>query len=186
MKTILKTFVATVVACALVSCNKEAVAPDNNGEYVKVSFLADAQDVSTKATLTPNDEDAVFSSAWEVKDKLSVEYMSFAGEGSSGVVDAVWNGTSFDAVINDGSKGEWSYDAIFPAPQVRSIDFGSSRTQKGNSYNSKYDLMESGAIFFTNAEAGKTDDGKPQLRPPLPPCFAAAENKRGSENEKYC
>ena len=161
MKTILKTFVATVVACALVSCNKEAVAPDNNGEYVKVSFLADAQDVSTKATLTPNDEDAVFSSAWEVKDKLSVEYMSFAGEGSRGVVDAVWNGTSFDAVINDGSKGEWSYDAIFPAPQVRSIDFGSSRTQKGNSYNSKYDLMESGAIFFTNAEAGKTDDGKP-------------------------
>lgn len=161
MKTILKTFVATVVACALVSCNKEAVAPDNNGEYVKVSFLADAQDVSTKATLTPNDEDAVFSSAWEVKDKLSVEYMSFAGEGSSGVVDAVWNGTSFDAVINDGSKGEWSYDAIFPAPQARSIDFGSSRTQKGNSYNSKYDLMESGAIFFTDAEAGKTDDGKP-------------------------
>ncbi len=166
MKTILKTFVATVVACALVSCNKEAVAPDNNGEYVKVSFLADAQDVSTKATLTPNDEDAVFSSAWEVKDKLSVEYMSFAGEGSSGVVDAVWNGTSFDAVINDGAKGEWSYDAIFPAPQVRSdktrsIDFGSSRTQKGNSYNSKYDLMESGAIVFTNAEAGKTDDGKP-------------------------
>lgn len=161
MKTILKTFVATVVACALVSCNKEAVVPDNNGEYVKVSFLADAQDVSTKATLTPNDEDAVFSSAWEVKDKLSVEYMSFAGEGSSGVVDAVWNGTSFDAVINDGSKGEWSYDAIFPAPQARSIDFGSSRTQKGNSYNSKYDLMESGAIFFTDAEAGKTDDGKP-------------------------
>lgn len=122
MKTILKTFVATVVACALVSCNKEAVAPDNNGEYVKVSFLADAQDVSTKATLTPNDEDAVFSSAWEAEDKLSVEYMSFAGEGSSGVVDAVWNGTSFDAVINDGSKGEWSYDAIFPAPQVSSID----------------------------------------------------------------
>lgn len=167
MKTILKTFVATVVACALVSCNKEAVAPDNNGEYVKVSFLADAQDVSTKATLTPNDEDAVFSSAWEAEDKLSVEYMSFAGEGSSGVVDAVWNGTSFDAVINDGSKGEWSYDAIFPAPQVSSIDkarfidFGSSRTQKGNSYNSKYDLMESGAIFFTDAEAGKTNDGKP-------------------------
>ena len=161
MKTILKTFVATVVACALVSCNKEAVAPDNNGEYVKVSFLADAQDVSTKATLTPDDEDAVFSSAWEVKDKLSVEYMSFAGEGSSGVVDAVWNGTSFDAVINDGSKGEWSYDAIFPAPQTGSIDFGSSRTQKGNSYNSKYDLMESGAIFFTDAEAGKTNDGKP-------------------------
>ena len=167
MKTILKTFVATVVACALVSCNKEAVAPDNNGEYVKVSFLADAQDVSTKATLTPDDEDAVFSSAWEVKDKLSVEYMSFAGEGSSGVVDAIWNGTSFDAVINDGSKGEWSYDAIFPAPQVRSIDevrfidFGSSRTQKGNSYNSKYDLMESGAIVFTDAEAGKTNDGKP-------------------------
>ena len=154
MKTILKTFVATLVACALVSCNKEAVAPDNNGEYVKVSFLADAQDVSTKATLTPNDEDAVFSSAWEVKDKLSVEYMSFAGEGSSGVVDAVWNGTSFDAVINDGSKGEWSYDAIFPAPQTRSIDqarfidFGSSRTQIGNIYNSKYDLMESGAIFL--------------------------------------
>lgn len=169
MKTILKTFVATVVACALVSCNKEAVVPDNNGEYVKVSFLADAQDVSTKATLTPNDEDAVFSSAWEAEDKLSVEYMSFAGEGSSGVVDAVWNGTSFDAVINDGSKGEWSYDAIFPAPQVRYInkdevrfiDFGSSRTQKGNSYNSKYDLMESGAIVFTDAEAGKTNDGKP-------------------------
>lgn len=167
MKTILKTFVATLVACALVSCNKEAAAPDNNGEYVKVSFLADAQDVSTKATLTPNDEDAVFSSAWEVKDKLSVEYMSFAGEGSSGVVDAVWNGTSFDAVINDGSKGKWSYDAIFPAPQTRSIDqarfidFGSSRTQIGNIYNSKYDLMESGAIFFTDAEAGKTDDGKP-------------------------
>lgn len=148
MKTILKTFVATLVACALVSCNKEAVAPDNNGEYVKVSFLADAQDVSTKATLTSNNEDAVFSSAWEVGDKLSVEYMSFAGEGSSGVVDAIWNGTSFDAVINDGSKGEWSYDAIFPAPQAKSVDFGSSRTQKANSYNSKYDLMESGAIFL--------------------------------------
>lgn len=161
MKTISKFSVAAMAVLGLCACNKETVAPDNNEDFVNVTFLAGIPNVATKATLTPDEEDAVFASAWETGDELSVEYMNFADEVSD-VVSASWNGKSFDTVIKNGSKGEWSYDAVYPAPaQDNSVDFGSSRTQKGNSYSSKYDLMESDAIVCTDAEAGKTNDGEP-------------------------
>lgn len=160
MKTISKIFVAAVAVLGLFACNKETVAPNNNEGFVDVTFLANAQSVKTKATLTPDEADAVFTSAWETGDELSVEYLNYAGEGVSGIVTASWNGKSFDTAIKEGLKGEWSYDAIFPAPnQSKSVDFGSLRTQKGNLYSSRYDLME-GDVFCSDAEAGKTDEGE--------------------------
>ena len=54
----------------------------------------------------------------------------------------------------------WDYNVVYPAPDAEcKVDFGSTRTQKGNAYNSKYDLMKGSAIE-ENADAGKTADGK--------------------------
>ena len=76
------------------------------------------------------------------------------------VVHATWNETSYSfSTALPEFTGRWIYRAAYPAPEADgSVEFGSSRTQKGNAYNSKYDLMR-GSVM-TEAPAGKTDDGK--------------------------
>lgn len=76
------------------------------------------------------------------------------------VVHATWNETSYSfSTALPEFTGRWIYRAAYPAPEADgSVEFGSSRTQKGNAYNSKYDLMR--GTIMTEAPAGKTDDGK--------------------------
>ena len=52
MKTISKFSVAAMAVLGLCACNKETVAPDNNEDFVNVTFLAGIPNVATKATLT--------------------------------------------------------------------------------------------------------------------------------------
>lgn len=156
-------FAATVAALGLASCAKEVApveTPKDN--LVTVHFGATAGiEGATKATLTPNEQETLFTSAWENGDVLSVKYFNDnMAEGQVQVVHATWNETSYSfSTALPEFTGRWIYRAAYPAPEADgSVEFGSPRTQKGNDYNSKYDLMRS--IIMTEAPAGKTDDGK--------------------------
>ena len=156
-------FAAAVAALGLASCAKEVApveTPKDN--LVTVHFGATAGiEGATKATLTTEDE-LTFTSAWENKDALSVKYFNdneTVGATTSGIVSASWSTDHFETTMPE-YTGMWDYNVVYPAPNTESkVDFGSTRTQKGNAYNSKYDLMKGGAIEV-DADAGKTADGK--------------------------
>lgn len=156
-------FAAAVAALGLASCAKEVApveTPKDN--LVTVNFGAEAAiEGATKATLTPNGDDTFFKSAWVNGDVLGVQYYNDGMEGGEAqVVHATWNETSYSfSTALPEFTGRWIYRAAYPAPEADgSVEFGSSRTQKGNNYNSKYDLMR--GTIMTEAPAGKTDDGK--------------------------
>ena len=166
MKKLMRTFaLMAVAALGLSACTGEKLVPDNgnaDGKFVTVHFGAEAAiEGATKATLTTEDE-KTFKSAWENGDVLSVKYSNdngTAGATTSGVVSATWTTDHFEATLPE-YNGMWDYNVVYPSPDAESkVDFGPARTQKGNAYNSKYDLMKGGAIE-TGADAGKTADGK--------------------------
>ena len=144
-------FAAAVAALGLASCAKEVApveTPKDN--LVTVHFGATAGiEGSTKATLTPNEQETLFTSAWENGDELNVKYSNdnkTAGATTSGTVSASWATDHFEATMPE-YKGMWDYNVVYPAPDAEcKVDFGSTRTQKGNAYNSKYDLMKASAI----------------------------------------
>ena len=154
-------FAAAVAALGLASCAKEVApieTPKDN--LVTVHFGATAGiEGATKATLTPNETETLFTSAWENGDVLSVKYTNDNKPAGNGTVSASWSTDHFEAEMPV-YKGTWDYNVVYPAPDAESkVDFGSARTQKGNVYNSKYDLMKGSAIE-ENADAGKTADDK--------------------------
>lgn len=163
MKKFMKSFaLLAVAALGLSACNDDKLVPDNgnaDGKFVTVHFGAEAAiEGATKAALTTEDE-KTFKSAWENGDVLSVEYSNDNTPVNKGIVPATWTADHFDAKLPK-YNGTWDYNVVYPAPDAESkVDFGSARTQKGNAYNSKYDLMKGGAIE-TGADAGKTADGK--------------------------
>lgn len=164
MKNFNKIFFAAVAAAfGLASCSQELTPVEKpQGNLVTVNFGAEASiEPATKATLTTEDE-LTFKSAWENGDALSVKYSNdneTAGATTSGVVSATWSTDHFEAQMPE-YHGMWDYNVVYPEPDANSkVDFGSARTQKGNAYNSKYDLMKGGAIEI-DADAGKTEDGK--------------------------
>lgn len=154
-------FAAAVAALGLASCAKEvAPAETPKDNLVTVHFGATAGiEGATKATLTPNEQETLFTSAWENGDVLSVKYFN-DNMAEKQTVHATWNETSYSfSTALPEFTGRWIYRAAYPAPEADgSVEFGSSRTQKGNDYNSKYDLMR--GTIMTEAPAGKTDDGK--------------------------
>lgn len=161
MKTILKsTSLLVITLLGLVACNHESLTPESEGTIGRsdiVRFGAQALlESGTKATLTTEDE-AMFKSAWEGGDRIGIEYKSEKG---SGTVEALWKGSAFETAIT-GEKSNWSYSAVYPAPsgETQSTPFGTNRYQKGNSYNSRYDLMK-GSATADGAVPGKTSDGK--------------------------
>lgn len=155
-------FAAAVAALGLASCAKEVApveTPKDN--LVTVHFGATAGiEGATKATLTPNEQETLFTSAWEnKKDVLSVKYSNDNEPAGNGTVSASWSTDHFETEMPE-YHGTWDYNVVYPAPDAESkVDFGSARTQKGNAYNSKYDLMKGSAIE-ENADAGKTADSK--------------------------
>lgn len=151
-----------VAALGLSACTGEKLVPDNGnagGKFVTVHFGAEAAiEGATKATLTTEDE-KTFKSAWENGDVLSVEYSNDNTPVNKGIVPATWTADHFETKLPE-YNGMWAYNVVYPTPDAEGVvDFGSARTQKGNAYNSKYDLMKGGAIA-ENADAGKTADGK--------------------------
>lgn len=164
MKKYSRLFIAAIAAFGLASCSQELdqQIQTPQGNLVTVNFGAEAAiEGATKATLTPNGDDTFFKSAWVNGDELGVQYYNDGMEGGEAqVVHATWNKTSYSfSTALPEFTGRWIYRAAYPAPEADgSVEFGSSRTQKGNAYNSKYDLMR-GSVM-TEAPAGKTDEGK--------------------------
>lgn len=161
MKNFNKIFFAAVAAAfGLVSCSQELTPVEKpQGNLVTVNFGAEASiTCPTKATLTTEDE-KLFTSAWENGDVLSVEYIS-PETADNKIITATWNGTSFVAKGLPNETGAWDYTACYPKPDENDnhIDFGANRTQKGNAYNSIYDVMI-GNKSTKNSAAGKDDDG---------------------------
>ena len=161
MKRYSRLFIAALAAFGLASCSQELDQQIQNpqGNLVAVNFGAEAAiEGATKATLTPNGDDTFFKSAWENGDELGVLYSNDDMGENEQTVHATWNETSYSfSTALPEFTGRWIYHAAYPAPEANgSVEFGSSRTQKGNAYNSKYDLMR--GYVMTDAPAGKTDD----------------------------
>lgn len=157
---------AAAAAMCFSACSPEEL---KNGEvnvskFVTVHFGTENTDpASTKATLTPNDGETAFQAAWENGDALSVYYINdkeVENDFQNGIVPATWNGNSFSAELPE-YTGEWEYRAAYPIPDATDnhVDFGPNRTQKGNAYNSKYDIMIGSAVA-EKAAAGKDNAGK--------------------------
>lgn len=132
----------------------------NGGKTVTVHFGTENTDPSTKATLTPNEGETAFQAAWENGDVLSVEYIS-PTTATNKIIPATWDAENkmFSAELPN-ETGAWDFSACYPVPNAsdNSVDFGPARTQKGNAYNSKYDIMI-GTKSTTNSAPGKDDDG---------------------------
>lgn len=165
MKKFMKSFaLLAVAALGLSACNDDKLVPDNgnaDGKFVTVHFGAEAAiEGATKATLTPNEGETAFQADWENEDEISVKYSNDNGkDGVTGTTTAIWNGKSFESKMPE-YTGTWIYDAAYPVPSEsdNSVDFGPNRTQKGNAYNSRYDIMIGSAVA-ENAAAGKDDYG---------------------------
>ena len=165
MKKFMKSFaLLAVAALGLSACNDDKLVPDNgnaDGKFVTVHFGAEASiEGATKATLTPNEGETAFQADWENEDEISVKYSNDNGkDGVTGTTTAIWNGKSFESKMPE-YTGTWIYDAAYPVPSEsdNSVDFGPNRTQKGNAYNSRYDIMIGSAVA-ENAAAGKDDYG---------------------------
>ena len=161
MKNFNKIFFAAVAAAfGLASCSQELTPVEKpQGNLVTVNFGAEASiTCPTKATLTTENE-KLFTSAWENGDALSVKYIS-PGTTDNKTITATWTGTSFEAKGLPNETGAWNYTACYPKPDESDshIDFGATRTQKGNAYNSIYDVMI-GNKSTKNSAAGKDDEG---------------------------
>ncbi len=151
-------FAAAVAALGLASCAKEVApveTPKDN--LVTVHFGATAGiEGATKATLTPNEQETLFTSAWENGDEIFIQYEN--DETTATPTTGTWNGTKFEATMPS-HTGMWEYTACYPNPANAEISFGSNRTQKGNLYNSNYDVMIAPKISCDHADAGKDDNG---------------------------
>jgi len=151
-----------IAAMAAASCSieeKNAQDKIDDCRLVEVNFGAESVNPSTKATLTPNEGETAFVAAWENTDCIKIKYENDNKPAGEGIVDGLWNGSSFSSTLPS-YKGMWSYDAVYPAyDENNKVDFGSARTQKGNAYNSAYDLMEASEIV-ENADQGKDNSGK--------------------------
>ena len=153
---------AAVAALCFSACTEELNNDNiNGGKTVTVHFGTENTDPSTKATLTPDAGETVFQAAWENGDELKVKYSNDSeSENATGTTTATWNDTSFESTMPE-YTGMWIYDAAYPVPDATDshVDFGPNRTQKGNAYNSKYDIMIGSAVA-ENAAAGKDEAGK--------------------------
>ena len=151
-----------MAALAFSACTEELNNENiNGGKTVTVHFGTENTDPSTKATLTPDAGETAFQAAWENGDEIKVKYSNDSkSETATGTTTATWNGTSFESKMPE-YTGMWIYDAAYPVPSEsdNSVDFGPNRTQKGNAYNSKYDIMIGSAVA-ENAAAGKDETGK--------------------------
>ena len=162
MKKLMKSFaLLAVAALGLSACNDDKLVPDNgnaDGKFVTVHFGAEASiEGATKATLTPNEAETMFASAWEKdKDAICVSYKN--GGAKLTTTTGTWDGTTFLAGL-PAYTGMWEYQACYPCPTNEEVPFGSARKQKGNLYNSDYDIMITSKVSVNNGAAGKDDKG---------------------------
>ena len=168
MKNVWKSLLFALVASAAVySCSKEVDSPIDEQPISEtitnvVKFKAEIADPSTKATLEANAKDTQFLAAWEdASDKIDLTAISdsFVDE-----APAQWDATEECFVASFTSKTptvdeNWDYEAVYPYVDGGNIPFGSARTQKGNAYNSAFDVMY-GTQSYSGTRLGKDEEGE--------------------------
>lgn len=156
----MKSYLFSIAAALLLtSCSIWQAEPDDD-KFVTVNLEAEVSGpIAAKAAITPDGKETSFTSAWSEGDELEVHYLVVDKKGHERekTVTASWNGRGFSALLPD-IKGQWEYSAFYPYAEDGQLDFGSTRTQKGSAYNSRYDVMSSSTVKAT-AAAGKTIDG---------------------------
>lgn len=177
-------YFAAVSSLLFAACNREAVAPEENltpgentGETYPVYFGAEAtlndaasgDDITagTKVSLTPDADDSSFEASWDNLDKGSIQYSCNDDNFylTDTFKDATWNGSSNSFIVyfdagetgHIDKKSNWKYTLVYP--HFNSLLSGKDRVQKGNAYNSEYDLMI-GNASVTSAKPGYDDNGK--------------------------
>lgn len=162
---------AAAAAFAFTSCEvNEPSVVDNptDIEYVNVEIGAEiVEPMASKVTVTPNEGDTAFDSAWSTNDNILVHYNVVASD-TGAVTDAdataTWSGSSFSAELPN-VTGNWQYFACYPTSAEGNVGFGSNREQTGNAYNSIYDLMLAPNVKTTDAAPGKDSDGNNVVLP---------------------
>lgn len=160
--------IAPAVAITLVSCSKEFEQTENETPIAKshIEFYANVSETDTKATLTPNEDDSYFASAWQDSDRICLAASSEDGDFDE-EAPATWNGSAFEADFDTPKpeeKSKWQYTAVYPYSEDGAIPFASPRRQIGNEYNSAYDIMY-GAVEYNSAYLGQDDNGDPFVVP---------------------
>ena len=171
MKNLFKSsMLVAIVAAALVGCSKDAT--ETNAPVVKgttVYFKAEVTDDTdgSRASLTPSDDEKLFTAAWENTDEIGISAESMKGDDLQ--YDYNLCGTRKNDVFSTTfpncpeSADLWYYYAYYPyvdtvdAENNVTVPFGSARKQKGNAYNSAYDIMAADEITIEHAAAGKDD-----------------------------
>ena len=177
MKNLFKSsMLVAIVAAALVGCSKDTT--ETNAPIVKgttVYFKAEVADDTdgSRASLTPSDDEKLFTAAWEKTDSIGI----YATDGPN--IDSNAKGKydsddkAFSATFTNckNASNMWSYYAYYPyvdtvdAENYATVPFGSARTQKGNAYNSAYDIMAADEFAYmeesATADPGKDAKGNP-------------------------
>ena len=154
--------VAAAAAALFVSCTQEIEQPVNEEQVAvsaRVDFKAEISEPATRATLTTEDEKS-FKAAWEGTDQVSLYALSDTFEETA---PAMWDteekyfSASFTGTVPTTAEN-WMYAASYPYTETGVIPFGSDRVQKGNAYNSAYDIMY-GEQSYEGALLGKDAEG---------------------------
>ena len=162
---LMKNYLSLLLAVAAVFCisctkeldNQNLKAPSNSHVVFKARV---SNNPMSKATITPNGDDTVFSSAWEGTDAVNLYAVSTSFDEEA---RADWNPSTqaFEGDFISSAptvKEEWMYEAKYPYDDDGNIPFGSVRVQKGNTYNSAYDIMY-GTVNYTDAFLGQDNSG---------------------------
>lgn len=154
MKKILKSILSIAAAAmTFASCSVKEINPEVRPSGKMVYFGTELSEV-TKATLTPDDDDATFEAAWENNDAMKVS--AFLGETYKGDFDAEWVSEKEAFASSNASTyfgTEHNFVAVYPACDAEGeIAFGAERVQNGNKYNGAYDVMLSQKTPLTLAE----------------------------------
>lgn len=167
MKNLFTKWMLVVAAATAFACSTDEQDTFIVKESVPVSITATAAyeaEADTRATLTPNEAENLFTAAWEVGDALAVRTeFSTDGttfEGKESQAKLTYDGSSFTGTFKtqEGAVA-WNYYAYYPYTESNSaIPFG-DRVQNGNNYNSDYDLMFGSTLGIESVTPGQTADG---------------------------
>lgn len=121
-----------------------------------VTFEATPSEALTKASLTPDEYEKLFLGRWEEGDVMKV-HATNAGASYDDTVEATRYQGAFQMDLSSSDAvGEWEYSGFYPSEEV---PFGPQRTQQGNAFNSRYDIM-AGSISYEDAALGKDAEGE--------------------------
>lgn len=167
MKNLFTKWMLVVAAATAFACSTDEQDTFIVKESVPVSITATAAyeaEADTRATLTPNEAENLFTAAWEVGDALAVRTeVSTDGttfEGKESQAKLTYDGSSFTGTFKTQEDAvAWKYYAYYPYTESNSaIPFG-DRVQNGNNYNSDYDLMIGSTLGIESVTPGQTADG---------------------------